>query len=463
MTLPEITSLKRISFSNYLLAGLFFILYIFLSFHYRLASDDFYYLSLYKKYGAWNGMLFQFEQWSGRWAAHYLACFFLKFNTSFFFLPLISISTLLFLFSPLKKNIKKLLPLFHIEIPKVELTSLTLVLLICFFFSTYNIGETWFWYIIILTYQWSIVAFLILLNAIFSESNNSIDYFSLILTSVFIGGASESYALLFLFFLSLAFLYRWKRLKKKITEKITMRLFLAVIFMAISFSFSVLAPGTSIRYSLLPHPPLMEKFWVIGKTIIKYFIRFLPAKFIYLLLFSMPWFFLGAFYKGSSYTKIKAGISIINLTIVFIITLVILFIPTTFILSETGPDRALSIISLITTVYFALLFFLFGTMFNPLSAWWKRAYIIFTLGGIFVLIFTIYNQYSLLRDFDRAYDDRIFQLEKAKKENFSGVLELNKLPASGFIYWEEISTDTSYFVNMHLKAGLELPFSVKVN
>ncbi len=462
MTLPENASLKRISISNYCIAFLFLVLYFLLSFHYRLASDDFYYLSLYKKFGAWNGMVFQYEQWSGRWAAHFLACLFLKFHANFFLLPYISILTLVLLYFSLQKIIKKLLPLFHFDLPEVNLNSLTFVLVTSFFFSTYSIGETWFWYIIILTYLWSIVAFLILLNYIFSESNNSINYSLIILTSAFIGGASESYALLFLFFLSLTFLYRWKRQKNKITERTTLRLLIAIVVLTISFSISILAPGTSIRYSLLPHPPLIEKFWIIVKAIIKYFVRFLPEKFIYLFIFSMPWFFFGSFNKGSGYTKIKAGITMINISLLFFITLIILFIPTTFIMSETGPDRALSIVSLITTVYFAILFFLFGTMFNPNSLWWKRTQIIFSLAAISFLILTILNQYPIIRNFTKAYNERMKDLDKAKTEKYNGVLELNKLPSSGYLYWAELSQDTSYFVNKHLKEGLELPFSVTI-
>jgi hypothetical protein len=101
-------------------------------------------------------------------------------------------------------------------------------------------------------------------------------------------------------------------------------------------------------------------------------------------------------------------------------------------------------------------------MFNPNSLKWIRTQIIFSLAAVSFLIFTIFNQYPVIRNFNKAYNERMKNLDKAKNEKYNGVLKLNKLPSSGFLYWAELSRDTSYFVNKHLKEGLDLPFSVTI-
>ena len=131
-------------------------------------------------------------------------------------------------------------------------------------------------------------------------------------------------------------------------------------------------------------------------------------------------------------------------------------------MSETGPDRALSIISLTTAIYFAVVFYLLGT---GLRFHTKLSKIFVLISGALIGLFmclTLFNQYKLSKKFVTEYDIRATLLQGKKVNNQTQLFELNKLPPSGMLYWEEISKDTSYFVNQHLKLGLNLPFSVKL-
>lgn len=77
-------------------------------------------------------------------------------------------------------------------------------------------------------------------------------------------------------------------------------------------------------------------------------------------------------------------------------------------------------------------------------------------------LYIIFSQFIISQKFAKAYDERLLIIENAKKNNYKGVLELQKLPLEGMLYWDELSTDTSYFTNKHLKAGLELTFGIKL-
>ena len=85
-----------------------------------------------------------------------------------------------------------------------------------------------------------------------------------------------------------------------------------------------------------------------------------------------------------------------------------------------------------------------------------------SLISILFLIFTIYFQYGITKHFSQACDERLQSIDAALKNNLKGTLELNKIPPEGMLFWDELSEDTSYFTNKHLKDGLNLPFHVKL-
>ena len=131
-------------------------------------------------------------------------------------------------------------------------------------------------------------------------------------------------------------------------------------------------------------------------------------------------------------------------------------------MSETGPGRSLSIVSLLTVIYYAMLFSLLGTFIDTNKIFYKLLLPSLSFISILFLIFTIYSQYSIVKHFSQACDERIQFIEAALKNNLKGTLELNKIPTEGMLYWDELSEDTTHFTNKHLRDGLNLPFQVKL-
>src|SRR4051812_39754071 len=102
MKSSQFSILKLVLFADSLL---FIILYCILSYNARLASDDFYYLYLKNNYGAWGGMIYQYENWSGRWTAHSVACSLLSFWQNKYFLAVINLTTLAALYLTIRLTI----------------------------------------------------------------------------------------------------------------------------------------------------------------------------------------------------------------------------------------------------------------------------------------------------------------------------------------------------------------------
>ena len=455
--------------SVYVTALLFLILYFVLSFHSRLAGDDFFYLWLKNTYGAWDGMLYQYREWSGRWTAHSIGCAMISWWKKPLFLPLINTVTIASLFFSLKMLIENILSEIKIDAGKSLIYPLTFSLIACFFFSSYSIGETWFWYIIIITYLWSIISFIFLLNCVFSRKDDAINYLLIAVFSTFIGGASESYALIFILGLFAILIYRWKTLKtfphlknSKVDSR-DLKIIVALIILSISFAFSAFAPGTEIRHSMLPQTTVSEKLFAEIKAYIKFFVRFLPGKILYIILFSTPWFFFGSVYLKDRFSIARSIEIIRNSSLLFLVVLAVMLIPTTFVMSETGPDRALSIVSITTAIYFTILFSFLGIIIGINKKVVNKILFFLSFSSSLVLIYTMYSQYKLTSRFADAFTDRMNTIENAKKNNFTGILELKKMPSEGMLYWDEVSIDTSYFTNKHLRDGLGVAFTFKLN
>jgi hypothetical protein len=285
--------------------------------------------------------------------------------------------------------------------------------------------------------------------------------FFILLLSLYIGGASESYAIIFMMILFISGIYRWLLQRRKLSDDINQKILIALFLIAVSFSFAAFAPGTAIRHSLLPDSTLSEKIWVVIKSFVKFFIRYLPTHGAFLLLFSFPWMYIGIYLNESRDTVVPKYL-FRNITCVFIALLIVMIAPTAIIMSETGPDRALSIISLATAAYFAFACFCLGNYFSERIKGRTFILIIYSLTAIAFLAFNIHKQKIIADRFTIAYNERMKIIDSHLTSGNKGELELPALPESGMLYWDELSTDTSYFTNVHLKKGLNLPFQVKL-
>src|SRR3982751_2462343 len=113
---------------------LFTALYVFLSFHSRMAGGDYYYLWLRNNFGTAGGMLYQYDHWSGRWSAHLAGCWLIKYWRSMWMMPALHMVTLALLYFAIKGSIKKVFSRLIIHSDNFSHSLLSLFLASAFFF-----------------------------------------------------------------------------------------------------------------------------------------------------------------------------------------------------------------------------------------------------------------------------------------------------------------------------------------
>ena len=449
---------------------LFLFLFFILSYYNRLAADDLYYLGGYSEIGIWGCMRDLYFGYSGRWSAYLLTGWIVSMNevkwshlvfNFFTFFTLITVVYLLIrkIFSE-KINI--------ILSPKIAVL-FSVILTGNMFFASYSIGETWFWLVQVCTYLWSIIMSLVLLYVLIDNKMNPIRIFLLIISALFIGGASGSYALVNIFFLT-AYLFfsnvrvtNYSSLSFQKSRNINNKIIIALFFLLVAFTITMIAPGNEVRYGLLPKGSFIHLLWVQIKSFIKIIFIKTPFKLPYLILFSFPWFILGNILTGNKKKK-KLMSLLYSYTHYFLIALVLIFIfllPTSFIMGELGPDRSLSLISFFVVFCFATAFFDAGTKIKISKKIFQSLQYISMFCTIGILIFHLVNQYSITKKYANAIDSRIGLLKTLSKKEQKNIIELEPLPSSGMLYSAEISVDTSHFTNYFLEHSLRLRFHTK--
>jgi hypothetical protein len=310
--------------------------------------------------------------------------------------------------------------------------------------------------------MWSLICFLYIITFILKQEKNILSWTVAILSALFIGGASESFALIFVFTFLIIITLR-KKLARFVHPQAIPAIATLTLLMIISFIISVSAPGTDIRHDQLPHTGFAFKLWVILKSVLKYFALYLPTHAAYILLFCFPWLWFGSKYLNEKWSDLQRRAIIKNGSLLFLLSLFMVYCPTVYVMSSAGPDRALLIVSLLTVTYFTFLFLITGSYFTFKRS--REITVFLVTGGlsIIVLCYHIGTQFAITREFANSYEHRMQTINEAMRNEQTGVLLLKPLPSSGMLYWEELSPDTGYFVNQHLKMGLNLPFAVKIN
>ncbi|MEO5571079.1 MAG: DUF6056 family protein [Bacteroidia bacterium] len=449
---------------------LFVLLFFVLSYYNRLAGDDFYYLGGYSEKGVWGCMRDLYFGYSARWTAYLLTGWIIGLNSFKQYHFIFNCFTLFTLIVSLCFLIKYI---FHRALNLKLSRGINLlygIILSCsLFFSSYSIAETWFWHVQVCTYLWSIIMSLILINILLAEKFKTIHIFLIIISSVFIGGASESFALINILLLSSCLLLLNSKMKKFLNvsvpdkQTVNKKIILALLFLLISFTITMLAPGNEVRYSALPKVSFIQTLWIQVKSFIKIIFISTPLKMHYLFLFSFPWLILGE-YLSTSIPKMNLLPVLFSLKKYFFILLILIFIflvPTSFIMSELGPDRALAQISFLISFCSAVLFFILGYRVQIKEKVFLIFKIITVVFSIAVLSIKFKEQFSIAKKYAAAYDRRMDLLTDLNKSGQKNVIELNQLPESGMIYSAEISTDTGYFTNNFLEYALHLQFDLK--
>jgi hypothetical protein len=439
-----------------LLCGTLFItLYFILSFNNRLPYEDYIFTSLTKDKGPIDAMLYIYKVYSARWSAHTLAFYFSQFYPFRYFLFCFNILTLTALILSFYLLLKRILrEILDFNIQNRSLMLYTLLFTCGFFFSSYDIGQTWFWYMVNWMYLWSIIAGNYLCWILMNGKFKKIHFPFIIILTAYIAGAAESYSMIFIFFLALILILKNKNKIPVSTNRIQNKAILLALCSLIAFyMITVFAPGTWARKSILTQTGCLQHIIMLfkgfGIVIIRYSPKIIPS----LLLFGFPWMLLGQSFSSGENTKAANAFRMFIKSASWTgILIFLLIVPASWILYDPPPARALSQVSFLLSVYAALSFFYAGYKIEIHKRYVQTVSFTSLIISVCLISFHIFSQYRITSRYAAAYDAGISKVLKENEAGRTTYLQVDPLPESGMIYSDGLSPDTTgnqYYENVY--------------
>ncbi len=441
--------------NKYLLKYLFYtsniifaLLIITISYHNRIATDDFHFLDNILNYGIIKGVVIEYNTWSTRWLSvlinHVVLRFILINKISLFIFNIISIT--LFIIA-VYVNVNKFKGIVKTEkISSFDVLNISVFIVSAVFYTTIGIGETWFWLCSSCTYLYSVTMLLFANYWLFNKNSNVLIG---IISFFFIGCTLEPLAILIILTLILIFAYNYIKKQELIQNK---KIIIAIVLCSIAFLTLYGGKGTCNRELFFKKITIFESlilnFQLMKIIIHQYLIKLIP----YIFIFSTPFIFLGQ----NSKNKIDVKKWLIYSSILVVLFFVIFYLyqlSITYKTQDISAIRALFPVTFVLLITSFTLFYLLGSLIFLI----KKTIISTYIAVVIIIILSSYNlitQSKILEKYTYCYDKRIEYLE-ANKNNTKTII-LKPLPYSGYLYSAEISTDSTYFSNQHLKKALRL-------
>lgn len=458
--------------TNLLLAisNLFFLLlYITLCVNNRIAVDDFYFLSNVSEHGIIDGAILEYNSWNSRWLSlllnHSILFIYQKMNFSIalygilnlilFVLAVFFLITTVLDYINISPILKKNKLHFQLSLLNYSVFFVGLI-----FISTMRIGETWFWICSSTGYIWSNIMFILGIGSLLKREGKSSLSIIGCLSFFFIGGSSPTLSLLSILILSTIIIlasinYFQDLINKKIIIK---RSLLSLLFCLSSFIILYLGEGNRIREQFFDEISIgysiILNFKMAGIIILKRIPLIIP----FIAILSLPIIaYSNNLKKGESDMNWKK--KIIYLSILYLSLIYFFQLPITYKTQDVGAYRTLFFITILTIVYFLILFFLIGKNLSISKRLLNYVSIIPLLISSFIFAYFLINQYYTTTKYAKAYDQRMINLKEELHD--IEILDLKPLPPSGMLYSAEISSDTSHYSNKFIKKALNLNYKVR--
>jgi hypothetical protein len=272
----------------------FFTLVFILSYYNHFAVDDYYQILYVKNLGICGSLTDLYYNWGGRWTSYLLYNIIYLFYESKFILFLYSFLVFILFTIAIYMVLASFTKLLQIKFNTLCFFFYSILFVAFSFFISTNKGEIWFWVNSTGEYLVSLAFFLLGLSLIFTRKKNIFLYILIALAFTYCGGGCEAFALFFIILLLLSiFTFYFYFKDQALLKSVLIKFFVAFFFICISFIISVSAPGNKARQIFLPEPSIVFaiKFSII--TCYKIFLSLITTKLPYIILFSLPWIYLG--------------------------------------------------------------------------------------------------------------------------------------------------------------------------
>jgi len=378
-----------------------------------------------------------FYTWNGRWTYNFSILLFLKYYQIPHFLVVFNVLSFSLLLWSVYLVFNQFNLLYKTDFNRKETLTFSLIFCGVFFFFTHLTGQSWFWISASLAYLWSCIFFMSGLNSFIKQQPHFWNYLMVVVSGLYIGGSNEVLAILTILLISYSLFIR-----KHSTIK-----WISLFAVLISFSINYFSPGTAFRDGLTPNLPFVDLMLYVGYGSIKYLIldgykTILPA-----IVFALPFYVLGATTTTNFSTKFSLKQELIKTGLFIAFVVVVNQFIVIYALGGLAPDRSTIASSLLGSLALVRFMFFFGNANKTSSVNLKPilGLIVFFLVVFNVVFFTIHYNYS------KSVDERMTYIHA--NEN-TELIELKKLKNSGYLNSAEITTDTTHFLNQHLKYGL---------
>ncbi len=425
----------------------FVVIFIWVATNYRMAADDLHHLVVVKQLGVWDAMVFYYQNWNPRWSSILVSNFFLGNGEKQTFLTGFHISSIVMGFVAIWSFLQSIKQVLQLPFSTGQTSIIALYLLGAAFYISFSKDDSWFWVTVNPMYLWGTFAALLGGSLLLQTWNRTIRNLLIVLLFFYAGGSSESVAICTL--IALMFV-GFKTKRNHINWLDRTSLHLATIACMIGFGISMIGPGIQIRREHLPKYPFQVKLLVGMWNYVRFNLKEIPLKIPLLILFVTPFGFFGRKQLQYQLISIKEIFRTNKTVWIFAdLTIAILALALGMVMCEMGPTRTWLPLTGIVLMIGVILAYQLGTWIYI-----KTNGKLFHLVIVFMVVvfgFQLYQgiyQIPQTTTYANAVDKRMHTIENL--QSTSGIMALDPLPDSGWLYSAEITTDTAHFTNKHL-------------
>jgi hypothetical protein len=390
-----------------------------------------------REMGIVEGTLFQYNNWCTRFIGVFIsflvtsvpiASKYFLFNTFLFALFLFAIFLLY-------RNILN-------DHSNLTILNISVFTFSALFYSTIDIGETWFWLSANSAYTLSFALLIIGIALIIKPERKYYECFLICLIFLLIGGLNEILSV-FVVCSMILILFFYKKMNISCWQII--KLSIAVLSIALTLTILILGEGNNYREAFF------DKISVFNGMILN--IKMSGIIFIKKLLPKIPIVLLSAIILSvilpinkNIYKQVNTRNFNFAIILMFFIILYIFQLPVTYKTQDISVLRALLPIS---SLFFVVVYIILNSF-----SFFKKYIKIFLTTGLLIQLSCFVYQFKVCSVYSNAYDNRMYFIS----ENIESrdTIKVPVLPDSGWIKSSEISDYYGAFPNQHMKKGLNL-------
>lgn len=461
------------------IVNILFIVYFFtLAFYNRLSQDDFLFLKSIQNDGIINFAKGAYLTQSGRFVGYFLNSLIYTFIIKTGSIILIPVFVWILNTLILQYVLRK-----YIEINFFYVFNFSALLLNIFIITNFEF-TAFYWTCAIFYYVFPIL-FILLFGLVNNKKVSKSQYVLLIFTAVIISGSSEvfiPFCILFLFFNLLYYYFKYnKDLSLILSKKRTKKLLVSIVILFTGLVFVLIAPGNYNRAteSIFQQPASIIDFILITSKSFVLFFYLLSFKFPYYIVLILISFLVGLMNKESLNFKIIYRRFLLISWVGYLVFVLLSVMPAAFLMSGFGFQRIYT-----TTVFVSILFFIIQGFYFGLNCkkninqkYLQKLIAVNLFLLIIVMCANLYLDVPTARKYAESDIKRTNYLLELKQQGNQALIELTPLykpytynlkylilrKKQPLLYYDnEISTDTSGYVNSCISSFYDLEFPIKL-